>query len=180
MELGWRSCPPGLGYAERAGSQRGNLKPGAKWPGFYPQALPTRVAPMAPKNHGAKALRVGGLTLARGIGTQDIKLLNKLNSRADSVGVGIFSSIAGLVPSRLVILRKSNLLRLKSKLRAILSVQLSLYIIMMLGVISRLPARRVLSRTRTRREGQGLGPGHAAVRARTVLPPSPIRFSSGV
>jgi hypothetical protein len=44
---------------------------------------------MPPKKGGAKAL--GGLTLARGIGPPDIKLLNKLTS--DSVGVGIFSSI---------------------------------------------------------------------------------------
>ena len=41
---------------------------------------------MPPKKAGAKAL--GGLTLARGIGPQDTKLLNKLTS--DSVGVGIF------------------------------------------------------------------------------------------
>ncbi len=54
---------------------------------------------MPPKNAGAKAL--GGLTLARGIGPQDInlKLLNKLTS--DSVGVGIFSSI-GLTSSQFV------------------------------------------------------------------------------
>jgi hypothetical protein len=57
---------------------------------------------MAPKK-GAKAL--GGLTLARGIGTQDIKLLNKLNS--DSVGVGIFSSI-GLTSSQFVELGRFN------------------------------------------------------------------------
>jgi hypothetical protein len=52
---------------------------------------------MPAKKAGAKAL--GGLTLARGIGPQDIKLLNKLTS--DSVGVGIFSSI-GLTSSQFV------------------------------------------------------------------------------
>ena len=48
-------------------------------PGTHVQS----VAPMPPKKGGTKAL--GGLTLARAIGPQDIKLLNKLAS--DSVGV---------------------------------------------------------------------------------------------
>ena len=45
------------------------------------EAMPPKKAPKA----------LGGLTLTRAIGPQDIKLLNKLTS--DPVGVGIFSSI---------------------------------------------------------------------------------------
>ena len=53
---------------------------------------------MPPKTGGTTKAS-GGLTLTRGIGPQDIKLLNKLTS--DSVGVGIFSSI-GLTSSQFV------------------------------------------------------------------------------
>jgi hypothetical protein len=52
-----------------------------------------------PPKKGGTTKASGGLTLTRGIGPQDIKLLNKLTS--DSVGVGIFSSI-GLTSSQFV------------------------------------------------------------------------------
>ena len=52
-----------------------------------------------PPKKGGTTKASGCLTLTRGIGPQDIKLLNKLTS--DSVGVGIFSSI-GLTSSQFV------------------------------------------------------------------------------
>jgi hypothetical protein len=58
-----------------------------------------------PPKKGGTTKAFGGLTLTRGIGPQDIKLLNKLTS--DSVGVGIFSSI-GLTSSQFVELGAST------------------------------------------------------------------------
>ena len=56
-----------------------------------------------PPKKGGTTKASGGLTLTRGIGPQDIKLLSnlKLTGTADSVGVGIFSSI-GLTSSQFV------------------------------------------------------------------------------
>ena len=52
-----------------------------------------------PPKKGGTTKASGSLTLTRGIGPQDIKLLNKLTS--DSVEVGIYSSI-GLTSSQFV------------------------------------------------------------------------------